>query len=113
MNEEILKKYNISFFKNLNGSKHPDGKTALSSYLYIWRQIDDVDDFLIDIDICLNGNYGQLTDRYWSDMVFGLYGELTQDSLILSGPNGSNPTNIPLNDFKEILLSWRAFLSAE
>jgi len=109
MNTEVLNAYNISFLTNHNGDKYLDGKTALSSYLYTWRQSDDIDDFLADINLCLNGDFLKIEEPYYHDSI-GNYGDLTPTSLILSGKGNYNPTEIPLEDFKQILLSWKEFL---
>ena len=110
MNSEVLKKYNISFLKDKNGNKFPDGKTVLSSYLFTWRNTDDIDDFLVDVNYCLDGDFSSVEDCYYNDSLRGIYGELTSTDLILYGEERVNPTSIPLIDFKEILLSWKDFL---
>lgn len=110
MNTEILNAYNISFLTDHKGNKHPDGKTALSSYLDAWRDLEDIDDFLTDINLCLNGDFSEIKEPYYHYSMIKIYGELTLTSLILSGTGHYNSTAIPLVDFKEILLSWREFL---
>ena len=112
MNSEILKKYNISFLKGIKGNKFPDGKTVLSSYLAIWSNVDDINDFLNDINLCLNNQFNLVEDPDYSDGLFGIYGSLTPTTLILSGKGGTNPVVIPLVDFNQILLSWKEFLTS-
>jgi hypothetical protein len=111
MNAEILKKYDIVFLKDSEGDKFPDGNTPLSSYLSIWLDTDDIDDFLVDINACLNGGFDNIVQpAYYYDTLRGFYGELTPDNLLLYGKNRANLISIPLNDFKEILLAWKEFL---
>jgi hypothetical protein len=111
MNVDILKRYNISFQIGVRGNKFPDGKTALSSYLVAWRDSDDIDDFIRDIDLCLNGNISQILEPYYISDVNEIYGQLTPNNLVLSDAEGNNETLVSLADFKEILLSWKEFLS--
>jgi hypothetical protein len=108
---DILKKYNVSFLKDAEGCKYSDGKNVLSSYLFIWRDIDDINDFLIDIDLCLSGRFNEVEDPDYNDSLLKIYGRLTPDALILSGEGGVNPSSVPLSDFKAILESWREFLA--
>jgi hypothetical protein len=110
MNTEILSKYHITFQKDAKGNKFSDGKTALSSYLYIWRNIDDIADFLSDINKALEGNFGQISEPFYGDGIIGIYGRLTANQLILSDEDGNNRSYMPLIDFKEILTSWQEFL---
>ncbi|MEO6978687.1 MAG: hypothetical protein ABI113_09925 [Mucilaginibacter sp.] len=111
MNVDLLKRYKISFQIGVKGNKFPDGETVLSSYLVAWRDSDDIDDFIRDIDLCLNGNISQILEPYYISDVNEICGGLTPDALILSDFNGNNKTFVPLADFKEILLSWKEFLS--
>ena len=87
-----------------------DGKTEISSYLAIWRPSSDIDDFLSDIDLCLNGHYDEIEDPEYSDWTLQLYGTLTANTLVISDKERINSTIIPLSDFKELLLSWKEFL---
>jgi hypothetical protein len=110
MNTAILKMYNIEFYKKQNNYKVPDGRTPLSSYLYAWRTRNDIDNFLIDINLALSGKHSAIEDPdYYYDLL-NINGRITPDKLILSSLDGSNALQIPLNDFKEILTSWREFL---
>jgi len=110
MNTVILIKYNIEFYKKQSNFKVPDGRTALSSYLYAWRTANDINNFLIDINLALSGNYSDIEDPNYYYDVLDINGQITPEKLILSSLNGSNGLQIPLDDFKEILTSWREFL---
>lgn len=110
MDSPILKKYNVSFYKNDKGRKFTDGKNVVSSYLAIFRTISDIDDFLIDVDLCLSNNFDRVHDPDYSDGTLELYGTLTVNKLIISDREQINCTVIPLVEFKELLLSWREFL---
>jgi len=111
MNNEILKKYNINFYKRATG-KSIEIKDVVSSYLYIWKQIDDINDFLHDIDLCLKGNIESVEDTDYSDGLLNLYGQLTHNELIISDKTGLHWRAIPLFEFKELLLSWKEFLES-
>ena len=111
MNAEILKRYHISFLKNANGDKFPDGKTPLSSYLSIWQDIDDINDFLADIHACLNDEFSNIPQpAYYYDTLRGFYGELTADNFLLYSKDKTKSISVPLADFKEIISSWKEFL---
>jgi len=111
MNSEILKKYDVNFYTAGDGTKLTNGSNnAISSYIYIWRQIDNIGDFLLDIDRCLDGRFESVEDPDYSDGLTRMYGALTCNSLIITSELGRNPIEIPLADFKVLLLSWREFL---
>jgi len=110
MNFDILEKYNISFHIGVKGNKFPDGKSVLSSYLVPFRDRDDIDDFVRDVDLCLNGKLSQIAEPYYIDDLNKIYGQLSANDLILSDFEGNNKSFVPLTDFKEILLSWKEFL---
>lgn len=110
MNKDILNKYNVSFYKTAKGKKEVDCKNRISSYLYIWKDLDDINDFLDAINQCLSGNFNLIRDPHFGDSLLNLFGLLTPDSLIISERDGLYAVTIPLIDFKEILLSWKEFL---
>ena len=110
MNVDILNKYNVSFYQTAKGEKLVDCKNRISAYLYIWKHLDDIEDFLDAINLCLSGNFNLIEDSDFSNSLLNLYGLLTPDSLIISEHGGLYTITIPLMDFKEILLSWKEFL---
>ncbi len=110
MNKEILEKYKIEFYTTKNGEKVINIKDRVSSYLYIWKVVSDIDSFLDDIDLCIDGNFSSVQDPYYNDSTLKQYGMLSESSLILSGESGENPLYISLFEFKELLLSWREYL---
>ena len=110
MNLQVLNKYDVNFFINKKGDNLIDCKNQISSYLYIWRNIDSIDDFLRDINLLLHNKYHLLDDPDYSDSLLNLYGKLTSESIIISEREGLDQTIIPLEEFKELLLSWREFL---
>ncbi|RFZ90374.1 hypothetical protein D0C36_21520 [Mucilaginibacter conchicola] len=109
MNNEILEKYNIHFYKNVRGEERTDGRSVLSTYVGSWETKGDIDDLLTDVDRCLNGQYDSVEDIYYDHSLIGIYAEITPDYLILSDEHRLNPIKIPMVDFREILLSWREF----
>ncbi|MDN3581043.1 hypothetical protein [Mucilaginibacter flavus] len=112
MNMEILEKYNVVFYRNTEGKKLTNGQNPISSYIDIWRHADDIEDFLSDVNLCLNGQIELVEDTDYSDPLRQIYGTLTSDNLIVSSKGGANPINIPLADFKILLFAWRAFLKS-
>ncbi|RYE24371.1 MAG: hypothetical protein EOP45_05875 [Sphingobacteriaceae bacterium] len=111
MNTDCLNKYDVSFYKTAKGQKVVDCKNRISAYLYIWKDLDDIDDFLDAMNQCLSGKFNLIKDPNFGDSLLNLYGLLTPDSLIISERDGLYPITIPLIDFKEILLSWKEFQS--
>jgi len=110
MNKQILDQYNISFYKESNNTKYIIGGNVIGSYLYVWRIIEDIDDFLADINLCLSGQIAYVEDTDYSDGLLKLYGTLKHNELIISDEAGSHWVSVPLSDFKDLLLAWRKFL---
>ncbi|MDB5120070.1 MAG: hypothetical protein JWN56_1288 [Sphingobacteriales bacterium] len=64
MNNEILNQYKVYMYKASNGRKHIECKNAISSFLYIWKNIDEIDEFLRDIDLALNAQYDSIKEPF-------------------------------------------------
>lgn len=111
MNSAVLQKYNLVMQKTsekFNGiiSGHP-----IANYIYSFRHPDDIDDFITDLDLAISGNFSSINDpdyggglvtSYWFANITPDYFELWQE--------GYPKTIIPLEDWKEILLSWKECL---
>ncbi len=110
MNSHILNKYGVTFREDAKGHKFSDGESVLSSYLYIWRALEDINEFISDVDKCLQGHASLVEDLSYSDPLYGIYGELSNESLELHDEHRTYSLYIPLADFKERLLSWKEFL---
>jgi hypothetical protein len=110
MKPEILNRYNVVFYKNIKGEKLIDCGNKISAYLYIWRNINSIDDFLSDIDLCITNQFNLVEDPDYSDSLLNLYGELASDSIKISEANSEYGVVVPLHDFKELLLCWKEFL---
>lgn len=110
MNYTVLQQYNLIMRKT---SKRFDGFISgnpISNYIYNFRHPDDIDDFIDDINLAISGNYSQIEDpdygnglpNYWHAWITPIHFELWQD--------GFPKEIIPLQDWKEILLSWKECL---
>lgn len=110
MNTQILKKYDVNFYKSSQGEKFIDCKNTISSYLFVWRTIEDINDFLNDVELVLNGQFNSLIDPDYSDPLLKLYGELKSDNTISISNARIQNLSLPLIEFKELLLSWKEFL---
>ncbi|HUH34343.1 MAG TPA: hypothetical protein VL022_00790 [Moheibacter sp.] len=110
MNIPILQQYGLEMKKT---SKKFDGYISgnpISNYIYSFRHPDDINDFLSDINLAIEGNFSEIEDpeyggglgSYWHGWITPNHFELWQD--------GFSKTIIPLEDWKEILLSWKECL---
>ncbi len=109
MNHEILKKYDVSF-KTTSHGKLVNAKNRVSSFLFLYRNLEDVSDFISHIDSIVIGEANPYEYSY-GEPVLNIYATLTTDELILMGKDNLNPLFIPLTDFKELLLAWREYLT--
>ncbi len=110
MNIPILQQYNLAMRK---GQKKYDAYisgNSISNYIYAYRHPDDIEDFIKDINLAINDNYQQIEDQeysggngsHWHAWITPTHFELWQD--------GFTKTIIPLQDWREILISWKECL---
>ena len=113
MNNLILNQYQVTFFKNENGihmikSHHLD----LAIYISMFTLLNELDLLLNDIEQCLNDNYNSIdnpvhiayvgTDAYFGRIFENNTFQVDYDIHF---------EIFPLSDIKEILLSWKEFIS--
>lgn len=116
MNIAVLHKYGLEMRKTpqpFNGYV----KGFLSSYLIVFRHPDDVQDFIDNVDLAINGNFNEVEDPDFSE---GLVMDprtrwiayLTPVNFEIRHYNQSYEDRliIPLADWKEILMSWKECL---
>ena len=125
MNSTVLNLYNVSFnniiIDDNNGLNAYTKKLAsssnylLGSFLTSWNSVEEIDEELLPtIEIILNGT--QQNDYTDSAIVWvDIYPNITK--FYKSGAGVTIDLNfpdyeIPTSDFKEIVLSWREFLSS-
>ena len=112
MNSRILDKYDVKFYRNSKGEKLIECKNVISSYLYIWRFTEDIDEFLADVKLALEGNIKLVEDTDYSEALLKLFGEITPEYLIISDETNTHRIRIPLSDFEELLKSWKEYLES-
>jgi hypothetical protein len=80
----------------------------IAHYIAGLRHPDDLDDFIADLDLAISGHFSQIEDpdygndslgSYWFAHITPTHFELWQE--------GHPKEIIPLEDWKEILLSWK------
>lgn len=110
-----LNQYHISFIKKANGNKEVHGDNFIAGYLAAWAYwstIDDIDDFLIDINKCINNQYDFNNNDVTMYSIHTFNTELTQTGLIFHHINNGivqSSTTVPLQDMKILLLAWKDF----
>lgn len=114
MNTAILQQYGLQFYKLDNGQCRVKGTgnlAWLSTYVYIYRDIDDLSDFISDLDLAISGNINQIEDTDYGGW-YGSYfsAEIATEGMIIWQSSWEDRTIIPLVDMKEILLSWKEFI---
>ena len=105
MNAQILNKYGFNFIKRADGERIISNMGTSYIAAYIWECNDPelIDEYISDINLCLSGQYELVEepDKSSSTIYARLY------------PNGlyfDENDKLPLEDLKELLLSWKEFL---
>ncbi|MCD1117646.1 hypothetical protein [Chryseobacterium turcicum] len=110
MNKTILKKYGLVMQKTLKKFDGFISGKPIANYIYSYRHPDDVDDFISDLDLAIGGHFSQIEDPdYGSGLGSHWFAEITPTHFEL-WQEGHPKTIIPLEDWKEILLSWKECL---
>ncbi len=118
MNKAVLDQYNLTISKKSNGQCDITGHW-LATYIYIFRVADNVQGFIDDIDLAINNQYSSIEDPdytagYSAGPHFTFYGLITETGFeVWEVANPSGKMIIPLNDMKEILVSWLSCLKAK
>lgn len=114
MNYQILNKYGLTM--RSTGERfwgHIEGD-VIADYIFIYRNPDDVQKFIDDIDLAINNQYRQIVNpdycasrsarpnNFWFANITPTHFELWHES-----ENYNDRRIIPLQDWKEILLSWK------
>jgi len=110
MNKQILKQYDTEFYKLKTGRKIIRVTNRVNSYIFMYRIAEDVEDILSDINLALEGRLNEVVDPYYIGDGFSNRGELTSSEFIIYSPGSSTRIIVPLNDFKELLSSWKEYL---
>ena len=125
MNYGILNQYNIKFV-NVDGKKRVSfkGRSIIERYIYIYNDVESVDELLADADLAIQGNLDQIenyipnsnppsADYTAGDGGCDIWGNLTSNHLKLIETEVINDSIIiPIADWNEILLSWKEFLQS-
>lgn len=110
MNKTILQKYGLEMRKTPEKFNGYIAGSPIASYISMYRHPDDIDDLVAEIDLAMNGHFNQIEDpdhgggigSYWFAQITPLNFELWQE--------GYPKLMIPLQEWKEILLSWKKCL---
>lgn len=110
MNLTILNQYNLEMKKGESKYDAYVFGNTISNYIYSFRHPDDVDDFLSDVNLAINGNYQQIEDPEYSGGIGSHWHAWITPTNFELWQEGFPKTIIPLQDWKEILLSWKECL---
>lgn len=111
MNKQVLRQYNIEFYENSESGKFLNSdKNWLSTYIYSFRDIQTVTEFIDDLNLALNGDFNQISDPDWSVRIGEYWNAHITDSGFEIWQNSTEKTIIPLFDMSEIMISWKEFL---
>lgn len=109
--KQVLKKYEITLNKNNAGMKEMYSNNYLSTFISMWESPENIDDFVKDIEYCIEGQYNLIEDPDWSIHTF--HSELTPTGLKIYEVNDQNVVTgfdiFPLKDVKNLLLVWKEF----
>ncbi|MCM0667028.1 hypothetical protein [Flavobacterium tyrosinilyticum] len=116
----ILDNYNLNFSNDVftypdnqkvyhKNANHNIKNDFLGYLLHYFKDVESINDIIADIDFILTDGY--YNDEYQRDIfldrLFVFYHDKT---VIFKTQNGIFLQEVPLIDFKEILILWRAFL---
>jgi len=116
MNSIILQQYGIRFTKTTKGIVNATANDFnLGALIALFSYKDDVQLLLTDINLALNGQFNQIENPSWGmELGLDIYFGIINDDMTFSVYYENNPTNsidYPLNDIKEIFISWLEFIS--
>lgn len=116
----VLEKYNIVFKNRIRNthfgqqySKDADDKTAsiplFNYFLHFFNDVDDIEDIIEDINFIIDEGF--YDDGYCRDIFLDNMRVMYTDTTAkFEHKNGILIREIPLSDFKEILLVWKVFI---
>ncbi|WP_207536539.1 hypothetical protein, partial [Desertivirga arenae] len=106
MNQQVLKKYQLTFATRENGDKiiKETPTSYIASFISEFQDVDTIDEIISDINLCLNDQYDAIDDPDWSTKF--QEARLYPDGLYFDG----TPPKIPLGEFRELMISWKEFL---
>ncbi|WP_299679110.1 hypothetical protein [uncultured Dokdonia sp.] len=115
MNTAVLQKYNLIIKKDPYWGCDISG--PLEGYIDIFQYVTDVDEFINDIELAINGGFDQIEDPEWSagrtlDLYWNAFITPTHFEVWFYTQDESEKIVIPLEDWKEILLSWKECLES-
>jgi hypothetical protein len=111
MNIQLLEQYGLEFRKTTDGSHIITGHW-LGAYIYIFTDIDDVSEFIDDLNLAINGQFNEIEDPDWGEFLgFYYFAEIRPNEFAV-WLEGTSETIIPLEDMREILVCWKEFLES-
>lgn len=124
MNYTILNQYDIKFV-SVNGRKQVSfkGRSIIERYIYIFNDVELVDELITEANLAIQGNLNQIesyipnsnppsADYTAGDGGANIWGNLTSEHLKLyENEIIKDSITIPIADWKEILLSWKEYIS--
>ncbi|MDY0088734.1 MAG: hypothetical protein RBR78_00040 [Flavobacteriaceae bacterium] len=125
MNYTILNQYDIKFV-NVNGRKKVSfkGNELIERYIYTFKDVTTLNELIADVNLAINGqiedteNYlyesnPPVADVARDDGGAYIFADLMANGVMIYENEIINDSiTIPLEDFKEILLSWKEFLQS-
>lgn len=114
MNYQILDQYGLSMSKTTN-KYAPFIEGPLEAYIYNFRYAPNVQSFIDDINLAINGQFNQIKNPDWSagltmDSQWWAFITPTHFEIWHNSQDETQKQIIPLIDWKEILLSWKECL---
>ena len=111
MSIEILNQYNLQIQRRLGRGCNISGHW-LSTYIYIFRDKDDVREFIDDLQLAIDGQFSSIEDPdKGASLSTYFFAEITPDNFQI-WQRGTEKFIIPLEDFRDILIEWHNCLSS-
>lgn len=118
MNQQVLKKYNIKFQKN-HRAHWVEGTDNLGIYMSRFNIADMIEGLINDIDLAISKQYDKIENPNWYvELGLDIYCGFINDNMTFSiciykQHDPVNSIDYPLEDIKELFISWLKFISQE
>jgi len=113
---KILEKYQLEFFKHHDGQaaiKSSGNEAWISNYIYIYRNPEDIEDYISDLELAIDGDFEQVEEVDYSGFLGSYYNaEITGEGVEIWQDSWEDRSIIPLQDMRDILMRWKEFIES-
>ena len=111
---EVLEKYQLKFYKLADGRvdvKSDGDFIILSDFIFIYRDVEDVEDFISDLNLAINNSIDDIDDNDYGGQLGSYYNaEIMENGLVIWQEVWEDRLTVPLEDMRDILQEWKVWL---